>query len=141
MAIAIRPIDTIAGKWKEVTPQRAGIYEQNVKTPLRNWEENTLAAKERQKAGMTKALQEDRVAKGVSKAGQAKWVKATTTKGPGRWQEGVNLGEVDYKAGFAPYYEVISGLTLPEKYAKGDPRNYERAKVVGLALHNKKTQG
>lgn len=138
MAIAIRSVDQVANKWKSVTPQRSGIYAENVKAPLRNWEENTLAAKERQKVGMQQAIQEDRIAKGVARVGQSKWLKNTSTKGPNRWSEGVMLAEADYRAGWAPFRDIIANLTLPEKFAKGDPRNWERSKAVGLALHQAK---
>lgn len=141
MTIAIRSAADVAKKWQEVTPQRAPIYEAGVKNPLRNWEEETLEAKERQKEGMRKAIQEDRIAKGVARVGNAKWQRNTVMKGPGRWSEGVRMAEADYLSGWAPYREVIANLTLPEKYAAGDPRNWERSKAVGLALHLKKTQG
>lgn len=141
MAIAIRSVDQISKKWAEVTPQRAAIYEENVKAPLRNWEDETLAAKDRQKEGMRKAIAEDRVAKGVARVGQAKWLRNTAIKGPARWSEGVRIAEPDYRAGWAPYRDVIANLTLPEKYPAGDPRNWERSKAVGLALHERKISG
>lgn len=141
MGIAIRPLDQISKKWQTVTPQRANIYAANVKAPLRNWEAETLAAKERQKEGMRRALDEDRVAKGVERVGQEKWQRNTAVKGPARWSEGVRIAEPDYRAGFAPYRDVIANLDLPEKFPAGDPRNWERSKAVGLALHQKKIQG
>lgn len=141
MSVEIRSTADIAKKWKEVTPQRSSEYESGVKNPLRNWEEETLAAKERQKSGMQTALNEDRIAKGVERVGQDKWSKNTSTKGPSRWSEGVGLAEADYKSGFDRYRNVIAGLDLPERYATGDPRNWERSKAVGLALHEEKVSG
>ncbi len=137
----IRSITEIANKWKTVTPQRAEVYRNNVTSPLRNWEQETLAAKERQKEGMRKAIEEDRIAKGVAKAGQGKWSKNTQAKGPSRWVEGVGLAEADYATGFAPFRDVIEQTDPGPRFAKGDPRNWERSKKIGLALHQKKISG
>lgn len=137
----IRPIDQISGKWKEVTPGRSNIYKKNVDSPLRNWEANTLAAKDRRDAGLQEAINDGRIDRGIAKAGQAKWQKQTSTLGPGRWSEGVRMGEAAYRAGFAPYRDVIDATELPAKYPKGDPRNWDRSKAIGIALHQKKVSG
>lgn len=137
----IRSAATIANKWKTVTPQRQTEYASNVAAPLRSWEKETLAAADRQKVGMQEALNDGRIQKGIQRAGQAKWQKATVSKGPNRWAEGVNLGEADYQSGFAPYVDIISKTQLPARFPKGDPRNWERSKALGLALHQKKIAG
>jgi len=137
----IRPLSEISKKWKDVTPLRSGEYKSGVDNPLKNWEKNTLAAKDRQKEGMQRALSEDRVAKGVAKAGQAKWQRKTSTLGPGRWSEGVVNAQPDYEAGFAPYHDVIAKTNPGPRYPAGDPRNWERSKKIGLALHQKKIAG
>lgn len=137
----IRSIDTIAKKWKDVTPERADIYKENVEAPLRDWEKETLAAKDRRDEGLRKAIADGRIDRGIKKAGLEGWRKPTVTKGPARWGEGVALAEPEYRAGFAPFRDVIERTDPGPKYAKGDPRNWERSKRIGLALHNKKVAG
>lgn len=137
----IRSIGEIAKKWKDVTPARADIYRANVAAPLKDWEKETVAAGDRQKEGMRKAMDEDRIVKGVVRAGLAKWSKMTTTKGPSRWVEGVGIAEPEYTAGFGPYRDVIEKTDPGPRYSKGDPRNWERSKKIGLALHAKKISG
>jgi len=137
----IRSIDTISRKWKEVTPQRSGVYKTNVEDPLRDWEKETLAAKERRDAGLREAIADGRIDRGIRKSGLEGWRKATVTKGPARWAEGVTLAEPDYKAGFAPYRDAIEKTELGPKYPKGDPRNWERSKKIGMALHALKIKG
>jgi len=44
----------------------------------------------------------------------------------------------DYEQGWAPYREIIERIKLPERFAKGDPRNWERSKALGMALYKAK---
>jgi len=137
----IRSIETIAKKWKEVTPLRLDIYRENVSSPLRDWEKEALAAKDRRDEGLKKAIADGRIDRGIRKVGLEGWRKPTVTKGPTRWAEGVEVAEPDYRAGFAPFRDVIERTDPGPKYAKGDPRNWERSKKIGLALHEKKIKG
>ena len=131
----------IAAKWARVTPQRTEDYEQGVQNPKKDWEQETLAAADRQAEGVQKAIQENRFEKGVAKAGTAKWQKGATTKGPQRWSQGVQVGEDDYEAGFAPFRDVINNTTLPPRFPAGDPRNIERTAAMAKALHDRRIQG
>jgi len=137
----IRSIETIAKKWQEVTPQRADIYRSNVEAPLRDWAKEAAAAKERRDEGLRKAIADGRIDRGIAKAGLDGWRKPTVTKGPSRWSEGVALAEPEYRAGFAPFRDVIERTDPGPKFAKGDPRNWDRSKKIGLALHDKKIKG
>ena len=137
----IRSLESIAKKWKEVTHQRANIYKANVQAPLRNWEVETLAASDRRDSGMQAAIADGRINRGIIKTGFAGWQKPTVTKGPQRWAEGVAVAEPEYKAGFAPYRDVIEATDIGPRYAKGDPRNWDRSKAIGMALHEKKIKG
>ena len=134
----IRSIETIARKWQEVTPARADIYRANVETPLRDWAKEASAAKDRRNEGMRAAIADGRIDRGIAKAGIEGWRKPTVTKGPARWAEGVAMAGPEYQAGFAPYRDVIERTDPGPKYAKGDPRNWDRSKKIGLALHAKK---
>lgn len=137
----IRSIDTISKKWQQVTPQRASIYKTNVEAPLRDWEKETLAASDRRDEGLQQAIADGRINRGIAKTGQAGWKKNTSVKGPSRWSQGVSGAEPEYRAGFAPYHDVIQGTDPGPRYAKGDPRNWERSKAIGMALHAKKVSG
>lgn len=137
----IRSLESISRKWQEVTPARAEIYRENVAAPLRDWEKEALGAKDRRDAGLREAIADGRIDRGIRRVGIEGWRKPTTTKGPSRWSEGVALAEPEYRAGFAPYRDVIERTDPGPKYAKGDPRNWERSKKIGLALHERKVKG
>ena len=135
---AIRDVAKIARKWAEVTPQRAGEYEAGVKDPIRDWGKNTVAANDAYKAGITAAAQKDLFRKGVEKAGTEKWKRKAAELGPRRFGEGVSIAQPDFEKGFAQYRDVIEKTVLPPRFAKGDPRNIDRVKVMAAALADAK---
>lgn len=134
----VRSAAEIAEKWARVTPQRSEDYRSGVKNPRVDWAAATAAAKDRWAAGIQQAIQQKRLEAGIKKAGTAKWAEKAAQLGPQRYAEGVALGGPDYEKGWAPYREVIEKVKLPERYAKGDPRNWERSKALGMALYQAK---
>lgn len=134
----IKATDRIAEKWARVTPQRQQDYTEGIDNPRRPWAESTAAAEEAYKQGVTQAAAKNRFSRGVRATGNDGWARRTREKGPQRFAEGVALAQPDYAAGFQPYAQVIASTTLPPRFAKGDPRNYERTKVIGTALANKR---
>lgn len=130
----IKALSAIRDKWTRVTPGRTEDYKLGVKSPKRDWAEETLAAKENWKAGIDAAAGKDMFAKGVTKAGSKKWQDKALKVGPGRFAEGVYIAGPDYEKGFAPYREAIARVDLGPKFARRDPRNIERVKRVVDAL-------
>ncbi len=135
---AVRPGSEIAKKWAEVTPQRAGQYELGVKSPLRDWAKNTEASKEAYKAGIADSIAKGRFEKGVAAAGTATWQRKAIEVGPARFSQGVQVAQPDYEKGFSKYRDVIEKTALPPRFAKGDPRNIDRVRVMATALADAK---
>lgn len=135
----IKSISAIQEKWGRVTPTRTEDYTIGIRNPKRDWAQAATAAKESHKAAMVAAAAGDSYAKGVAKAGSARWQERAIRKGPGRFAEGVIVGAADYGTGFAPYADVIKATTLTPRFPKGDIRNLDRVKVISQALRKKKT--
>ena len=135
---AIKSAASIAEKWARVTPLRAPDYEAGVKNPKKDWEKATLAGATAYKEGIQKAITEGRFEKGVALAGTEKWQARATTVGPARYSQGVQVAQPEYEKGFSKYRDVIEKTTLPARFAKGDPRNIERVRVMSKALHDAK---
>ncbi|GAI13894.1 unnamed protein product, partial [marine sediment metagenome] len=76
----------------------------------------------------------DLFAKGVDRAGTAKWRDHALKKGPGRFAEGVYIAGPDYETGFKPYHDAISRVDLGPRFPKRDPRNLNRVKIIVDAL-------
>lgn len=134
----IKSIAAIQEKWGRVTPQRSEDYTLGITNPKRDWAKAAEDAKESHKAAMTAAAANDSYAKGIRKAGTARWQDRAKRKGPGRFAEGVVVGAADYGTGFAPYADVIKATALGVRFPRGDIRNLERVKVISQALRKKK---
>jgi hypothetical protein len=118
----------------------APAYTQGVQSPRTPWAAATLAGAANQAAGVQAAITAKRFEKGVQKAGDAKYLRGAIEKGASRFTQGVQTAQGDYATGVAPYTQVIESTQLPPRYAKGDPRNIERVRVMSLALRAKKLQ-
>jgi hypothetical protein len=134
----IKSIQAIQEKLGRVTPQRSEDYALGIKNPKRDWAKAAGDAKESHKAAMVSAATNDSYAKGVAKAGTARWQAKAIQKGPGRFSEGVVVGAADYGTGFAPYADVIKATTLTPRFPRGDIRNLDRVKTISQALRKKK---
>lgn len=134
----IRSLDTIAKKWAEVTPQRAGDYAFGIANPRRSWAAATRNAESAYEDGVRKSIAAKSFGKGVARVGDDKWARKSSTRGVANWGPGVADAQGDYAAGFAPYREAIAQVKLPPRYARRDPRNLDRVKAIVEALVAKK---
>lgn len=135
----IKSISAIQEKWGRVTPQRGEDYALGIKAPKRDWAQAATGAKESHKAAMVTAATNDSYAKGVAKAGTARWQAKAIAKGPSRFSEGVVMAAGDYGTAFGPYADTIKATTLPPRFPRGDIRNLDRVKTISQALRKKKT--
>jgi hypothetical protein len=138
MAIKIKTAAEIAKKWAEVTPARARVWEAEVKaTPDGDWADPAVAAAPNWAAGVAEAASRGGYAAGIEKS-RTKWKRKALAVGPARYGPGVRAAEADQALGFAPFREVIAGLTLTPRGPRGSLGNYERVREVGEALHNQR---
>ncbi len=121
-------------KWVRRAAQAAQDYKQGVQNPRTSWQEATLEGEANYESGVQEAIGRGAFGKGVSAAGNAKWQSKAASKGADRFGPGVQAGKSDYERGFAPFQSVLSGLSLPPRGAKGDPRNLDRVRAVAEAL-------
>lgn len=136
----VKPVNQSADKWARNAQNATQDYKQGVQNPRNSWSQGAINAKDAHAAGIQEALADGRYEKGIQEAGDAKWQKKAIEVGAGRFGQGVSVAKDDYAKGFAPYASVIEGVQLPPRGAKGDPRNYERSKAIGVALHDEKTK-
>ena len=128
-------VGRVASKWARRAGSASGEYEEGVRNTTKSWAGAAGAAEGNYKAGVTAAAAEGRFGKGVQKAGDAKWKKGATEKGPARFAQGVQVAEQDYSTGVAPFLEIIGRTDLPARGPVGAPGNYQRSQRVGEALH------
>jgi len=135
--VETKPIEQVVEKWQRKVSGAEPDYRAGIENPKKDWEAATKAAEPAYKEGVTRAANEGRFGRGVAKAGTAKWKKNALEKGPGRWSAGVGMASDEYRSGMSEVLTTLNSVSLPPRGAKGDPRNYERVKVIGEALHKK----
>lgn len=133
--VAIKPMSSIAAKWKRNASGAGDSYREGVASPRADWAQATVAADSARKEGLAAADARDAFVKGVNEAGTARWKNRATEVGPARYRQGVQVGEPEFSKGFAPIHSVIAGVTLPPRGSKGSPENYDRVRTMGEALH------
>ena len=136
---AVKSGAAVAEKWARVTPQRAEDYKLGVQNPRTPWAAAAGAANERYKTGITESIARGGYAKGVAAAGDQKWQSKSLAKGPSRFAEGVAISAPEYQQAMQPFLDTIASTQLPARFAKGDPRNIERVRVLAMALRKRKT--
>ena len=138
MPIKLRPLDKIVAKWRERASTATPEYVYGIQNPKISWSAAATAAKDAWRAGVTDAAGRDAYAKGVAKAGDAKWAKKALEIGQRRYPEGIGVAVEDYKSGWAPYYDALSKIDLPPRGPRGDPRNIERVATIVKTLRSLK---
>ena len=131
----------IAQRFVKYAPQRSDRYEDGVRNPTENWEEKTIAAEENYNKGVTAGIARKAFSRGVKKAGTIKQQAKSIIKGIPRWIDGITGAEADMEKAMGPVVAVMEGITLPQRYPTGDPRNYDRVKTIGTALRKAKEEG
>jgi hypothetical protein len=124
-----------AAKWSERAGNATGDYADGVQNPKQSWKDSTTAAQETWKQGLQTSFQNGSFARGVAKAGDAKQIGNSLSKGVSRFAAGVSIAQGDYETGVAPFLAIIERTTLPPRGPKGDPRNIERVSKLTTALH------
>ena len=130
----------IARRYITFSPARASRYEAGVRNPDKDWETETKAAEPNYEEGIRKSIARKGFSKGVVKCGTDKQ-KSQTIKNIPRWVEGIEGSEDIMAAAMEPVVSVIRATTLPQRYPKGDDRNYKRVEVIGKALRKAKEDG
>ena len=131
---AIKSIGDITSKFVDVTPGRAAQYAEGCAKPKKDWAKATEAAEDSYEDGVTKAIARKAFGKGVKEAGTAKLQDGIQKKGVSRWPVGVRLAGNAFNKGFGPYRDEIERTTLPQRYARRDPRNLDRVAAIAKTL-------
>jgi len=134
----IKSLDKIQAKWAQVTPERAPFYEEGIKAPGKDWSTEAAKGQIAYEAAMRDPNVLAQRAKQIKVVGTEKWSRKSQAVGPSRFREGVPAAADDFGKGFSPFHATIASLALPEKGARGDPKNYARVKAIGDALHKKR---
>ena len=138
MPIKVKSIDASTTKWSDNASRAATEFAANAEAAASDWATKTAAARDNYGQAISAAGIKDRFAKGVAKAGAAKFARKIRDVAKDRFGPGVTAATSDYKDGAGPYFSTIASLTLSARKPKGDPANYKRVEEVGKSLNAKR---
>ena len=138
MALKVKPVAESTSKWSENAGRAAAEFAVNAEAAASEWQSKTVAAKATYHSAITAPGMSDRFAKGVARAGAAKFARKIRDVGMDRFAPGVAAASSDYSAGVEPFFATISALSLTARKPRGDPANYRRVEEVGKALNAKR---
>ena len=127
-----------AEKWANETPARASYYENKTVGAGSVWESQTKAAAKTFKQAIQAADIDRRFSGGVARAGGAKFDRKVKDVGVERWGPGIAAAQPDMQTGIDPYLAELAAMTISDRGARGDAKNYGIVKEVGDRLHKKR---
>lgn len=137
-AIKVKPIEASTVKWTDNASRASDVFATEAEAGADLWARNTQAARDNYGMAISAPGIKERFAKGVAKAGAAKFARKIRDVARDRFAPGVAAATADYKAGVEPYFATLSALTLSGRKPRGDPANYKRVEEVGKALNAKR---
>jgi len=133
--VKVKPVDIVVRKWQTRATAAVEDYRYGVQNPKQDWAKACEAAFEAWRSGVQQAAAERRYVGGVRKAGTEKWLKKALEVGAARYAPGISAAVEEYSAAISEVLRVLEGISLPPRGPRGDPRNYERVKIIGDTLH------
>lgn len=138
MAIKVKSVADSTTKWSENAGRAAAEYGAAAEAASSDWQSKTVAAASNFHQAITASGIKERFAKGVQKAGAAKYARKIRDVAKDRFAPGVAAATPDYTSGVEPFFSTIAALTLDARKPRGDPANYRRVEQVGKALNAKR---
>jgi hypothetical protein len=140
-AVVVKDVASAAKKFSSRAALSGPDYAAGVAAAGARWQANAAAGDQNFAAGVQEAIANGRFAKGIAKAGAAKYTERASTVGAQRFPQGAQAAEQTWATNVQPYLQTISNLTLPPRGPKGDPRNQQRSQMIADALRKKKVAG
>jgi hypothetical protein len=141
MAIVVKDVTASAQKYAQRGAAAANDYKTGVMNAGQHWHDATKASADNYGQGVQAAIADGRFAKGVDRAGAARYSDRASTKGAAAFPAGVQAGQGRWAQNVQPYLQVLSSASLPPRGPKGDPRNQLRSQMVADLLRKKKIAG
>ena len=138
MAIKVKPIDASTTKWADRARGASAEFAAEAEAAASDWLTKTVAAKDNFGQAISAAGIKERFARGVAKAGAAKFARKIRDVGANRYSGGVDAATPDYKEGAGPYYAALAAMSLPQRKPRGDPGNIARVEAVTKGLNAKR---
>lgn len=136
-----KPANVVVEKWLRKATAASEDYKMGVENPRRDWQSAALAAAEVWKTAIQQAAAKGLWEKGIQSVSTEEWKRKAVEVGAARYSGGVSAAKDAYAKKIAKVLEILKAVDLPPRGPRGDPRNYERVKAIGDALHAAKEAG
>lgn len=130
MALKVKDAAASATKFVNRAQAAGGDYQKAVASAGDQWQSKTAAATDSFAAGVNDAISRGAFAKGVQRAGGAKYAANASGKGAQRYPQGVSMAGPAWQAGAQPYLDSMASLNLPPRRPRGDPGNLARVQAI-----------
>lgn len=136
----MKSAQSVAGKWGTRASGASNEYVEGAKNTTKDQSALAIAAIPRMKTALNQAIDSGRVAKGLNASGKVGWQTGITTKGGGRYSEGVSsaTAQARYSANSGAYDTARNAAANLPKGDKGSAVNLNRVSTVVNALHKQK---
>lgn len=141
MAIKIKDLGALSAKFVRNAGNATQDYKDGVGGAGADWLAQTSASEPNYEMGVQDAIGRKAFGKGVQAAGASKYTNNAVALGSTRYQGGINNAKDAWARGFAPYAQVLTGLSLPPKGPRRSPQNQARSNAVAVALGAKRANG
>lgn len=121
-------------RWSRRAAAAQPDYVTGVGSPRVPWQAAAAAGAQNYATGVQAAVAAGSFAKGIQRAGDAKWSDRATKLGPGRFAQGVQVAQPAYEAGVGPIWQRVASVTLPPRGPTGAAQNYQRPALVAQEM-------
>lgn len=133
MAIRIKPVATLAAKYKTNASAAGQSYKDGIANPRVDQKAAALAANENWKASTQDAIGRDAFATGVSSTDPGKWAANATAVGAPRYPGGIANGADAWAKGMTPILAAVANVDAPPRGVKGSETNFQRQRAYAMA--------
>lgn len=131
---AVPPVANVAQKWARRVQGATQDYSDGITRASGKWQPAATAGQANYVAGVQAAAGAGRYAKGVARAGDAKWQRKSRELGSQRYGPGASAAEGDFSTALGPVLEVIGRTDLPPRGPRGADANLARVGAIAKAL-------
>ncbi len=136
----MKSASSVAGKWGSRASGASNDYVEGAKNTTKDQSALAIAAIPIMKTAINKAIDSGRVARGLQNSGKGGWQAGITTKGGGRYSEGVSsaTAQARYSTNSGAFDTARNAAASLPRGEKGSAGNLNRVSAVVNALHKQK---
>jgi len=136
--VEVSDLSSSADKFERRAGSAGQDYEQGVSEVSDSEQQQaTLDSADAWEQGIQDAISNGTFESGVQSPNKS-WQQASLETGSTRFTQGASQAGDTWQSAFSEFADVLSGLNLQPRGARGSEANFQRSRAVGEALHNER---